>query len=154
MDFVTKLIEAVGSPTFGIVLTLLLIFQWYKQHAKDQAVKNSLFSMRRKVCRKVSEKSFRSEQDTAYDMVDDIDAILATLGSRKPFEKGLNKVINLIFRRNVTEDNDALIELKPERSTFAIPFSQISLKSLQSNNKNGNGKKKDIIGRFVENVKN
>jgi len=122
-------IQFLGSPTFGVVLSLLLIFQWYKQHAKDQAVKNSLFSMRRKICRNVNNNP---ESSNLYDMVDDIDAVLATLGSRKPFQKKLNKILCLIGFRNNIEENDSLIELNPERSEITIPLTETSSKLIRN----------------------
>lgn len=108
-----KLIQVLGSPTFGVVLSLLLIFQWHKQHAKDQAVKNSLFAMRRKVCRNINDSNF--SQQKSYDLIDDIDSVLATLGYRKPFQKQLNGILCLIGLRHDVEDNDSLTELNPER---------------------------------------
>lgn len=131
MDILTqKIIQFLGSPTFGIVLSLLLIFQWYKQHAKDQAVKNSLFAMRRKVLRSINNSSSAVEKGKAHDMIDDIDAILATLNSRKPFSKDLNQIVDMITKRNNLEKQKELIELDMNDLTLGtLPLSITPTKS-------------------------
>lgn len=126
-DFSVGLVRFLGSSTFGVILSLLLIFQWYKQHAKEQAVKNSLFAIRRKVERRINNQNFTPE--TAYDMVDDIDAILATLGARKPFQETLGKVLGLIDRRNNAEESGALINPVSNGSSAVIPLSGSTLKT-------------------------
>src|SRR3989344_394272 len=111
MEIITTIVQFLGSPTFGVVLTLLLIFQWHRQHAKEQAVKNILFAMRRKVLRSINKNNSVVATEKAHDMVDDIDAILATLDSRKPFSKNLNQVVDMINKRNNLEKQKELLDL-------------------------------------------
>lgn len=102
-------IDLLGSPTFGVVLSLLLIFQWYKQHAKEQAVKNALFAMRRKVARRGNDQSFVYEPNRANDLVDDIDSVLQTLGSREPFGSALRDCYAAIFQRHDKEESQDVV---------------------------------------------
>lgn len=132
-DFSTSLVQFLGSSTFGVILSLLIIFQWYKQHAKEQAVKNSLFAIRRKTERRINDQNFTPE--TAYDMVDDIDAILATLGARKPFQETLGKVLGLIGCRNNTEESNALIDTIPNGSSVVTPLLISTLKTSREDKK-------------------
>lgn len=133
-----KLIQVLGSPTFGVVLSLLLIFQWHKQHAKDQAVKNNLFAMRRKVLRSINKASSTVETEKAYDMVDDIDAILATLDSRKPFSKNLDQVVDMITKRNNLEKQKELLDLDINNLNLDTP--SLPEKSVRSYKRNGTEK--------------
>ncbi len=77
------------SSTANIILTLLIIFQWVKQHAKEQSIKNNLFAIRRVVSR-ISD--IRSS-----DVVDHLDAVLASLGAREPFSYAVKDKIKSIL---------------------------------------------------------
>lgn len=132
--FISNVVQFLGSPTFGVVLTLLLIFQWYRQHAKEQAVKNILFAMRRKVLRSINKNSSTLEIQKAHDTVDDIDAILATLDSRKPFSKNLNQVVDMISKRNNLEKQKELLDLDINNFNLdALPLSEKSVRSYKRN---------------------
>ena len=136
--FILNVVRFLGSPTFGVVLTLLLIFQWYRQHAKEQAVKNILFAMRRKVIRSINKNSSTVETEKAHDMVDDIDAILATLDSRKPFSKNLDQVVDMITKRNNLEKQKELLDLDINNFNLDTPLlSEIPAKSARSYKRNG-----------------
>ena len=136
--FISNAVQFLGSPTFGVVLTLLLIFQWYRQHAKEQAVKNILFAMRRKVLRSINKNSSTIETEKAYDMVDDIDAILATLDSRKPFSKNLNQVIDMITERNNLDKQKELLDFNVNNLNLDIlSLSETPVKLMRSSKRNG-----------------
>lgn len=135
--FIQKLIQILSSTTFGIVLSLLLVFQWYKQHAKEQAVKNILFAIRRKVLRSINSKSSVVEKEKAHDMVDDIDAILATLDSRKPFSKNLNQLMDMISKRNNLEKQKELLDSDTNNLSLDIPsLVEMTIKPPHSYKKN------------------
>lgn len=77
------------SSTANIILSLLLIHQWMKQYAKEQSIKNNLFSIR-KVVNRIHD--IRSK-----DVVDHIDAVLASLGARGPFSDMVSQKIDSII---------------------------------------------------------
>lgn len=110
MNIITHSIEILGSPTFGVILSLLLVFQWHKGHAKEQAVKSVLFAMRRKVERHGNDRGSASELNKARDMVDDLDAVLATLGSRKPFRRAMEALLKRVTKYNEVEDKKVVDE--------------------------------------------
>jgi hypothetical protein len=108
MEIITNIFDLLGSPTFGVILSLLLVFQWYKQHAKEQAVKNSLFAHRRKFERTFLSSSNTNEQKRLSDTIDDVDAILATLGSRKPFQDKVEKMNEYLMHRQKEDETKPL----------------------------------------------
>ena len=136
-EFFALIINILGSPTFGVVLSLLLLFQWYKQHAKEQAIKNALFAIRRKVYRGQSSGVSFSQNDRYLDLADDIDSILATLGARKPFRDAFERLsVGLCIREKIEEVQPLAALEKPQllsiESSMAI---------------NGRGKRKTTVQR-------
>lgn len=112
MDTITNtLMSLFGSPTFGTILSLLLLFQWYKQHSKEQAVKNTLFAMRRKVERWRVEKDI--EPGRAADIMEDLDSVLATLGARGPFQKAMDIVTRKVHADNKVQGAKPLQQASP-----------------------------------------
>lgn len=93
------------SGTINIVLTLLLLFQWHKMHAKEQSIKFSLFAIRRILGRR---------NPTAEDIIEQLDAVLATLDARRPFVQRTNEVFNTIRTRFDIESQKELKNLPNE----------------------------------------
>lgn len=102
-----------NPQTLNIVFTLLLIFQWYRQHSKEQSVKNSLYSLRRIISRsKSSDSSIISQK--ADDLVDIIDAVLASVDGKPFFIMRVQEVINSVRRRFWLESNKNIETLPKE----------------------------------------
>lgn len=108
---INNIVSFIGSATFGVILTILILVQWDRQHAKEQTVKNNLFAMRRKVERWKADKDI--EPGRAADVVEDIDAILATLGARGPFKKAMDFVIRRVIASNETQASKPLQQVSP-----------------------------------------
>ncbi len=83
------LFQIINSPTLNVVLTLLLLFQWYFSFAKERAIKNVLFAARITLNR-------NGEATSAIDI---LDAALATLDARQPFTEELKKLTKKIIGR-------------------------------------------------------
>ncbi len=90
--FITQIIT---SPIISVILTLLIVFQWYKQRAKEQSVKNNLLAIRRILSNSGTSGQTDLMQKTE-DIINVLDATLATLGSRSPFVRRLNEVVTII----------------------------------------------------------
>ncbi|HVU80167.1 MAG TPA: hypothetical protein VHD37_02265 [Candidatus Paceibacterota bacterium] len=108
---VNSIIYALGSATFGIILSLLLLFQWHRQYAKEQAVKNTLFAMRRKIDRWKMDKDI--DPGRAADVMEDLDSVLATLGARGPFKKAMDLVIQKVVGSNEVQGAAPLQQASP-----------------------------------------
>lgn len=93
------LIQIFTSPITNVVLTLLIIFQWFWQRAKEQSVIDNLFSVRRIVGRTINYENNVLAQKS-HDLVDVLDATLATLGARLPFTERINEVLDYIKDKN------------------------------------------------------
>ncbi len=106
MDF---LIQIISSPITNVVLTLLIVFQWFWQRAKEQSIKNSIFSVRRILSRMMDPDNGTSSQK-AHDLIDNLDAILATLNARPPFTERINEVSDYI-RKKIRFESKEEIEL-------------------------------------------
>ena len=94
------------SSVINIVLSVLLIVQWYKQQAREESVKNHLFSLRRILERQTASSS---------DFMDVVDGILATLGARVPFNAKLNSIITTVknrFSKDAGKELSGLTKLK------------------------------------------
>lgn len=76
----------------------MIIFQWYKQYAKEQSIINNLFSVRRVVG--------RIHDTRSADVMDQIDAVLASLGARGPFSDVVSKKIDSILLRFKIDSED------------------------------------------------
>lgn len=101
--------QIITSPTTNVVLTLLLIFQWFRQQAKEQSVKNNLFSIRRMIDRTSDVESTQTITQKSADLIDAIDSTLATIDVRIPFEKRLGETLDIIVTRFRKE---SLMDLK------------------------------------------
>ena len=102
------------SPITSAILTLLLIFQWYRQYAKEQSIKNSLFSLRRMLGRTIGATEAEITTQKAHDLIDVLDATLATLDTRMPFIKRLRETLNTIEARFCKESLEELKRLPNE----------------------------------------
>ena len=91
----------------NIILTLLLIFQWDRSHAKEQSVKNNVFATRRMVAGLLGHNDEVVAQK-AKDITENIDATLATVDARSPFTERLKHVLSMVRRKN---DADAEKEI-------------------------------------------
>lgn len=108
LEIITQIIN---SPIINVVLTLLIVFQWYKQHAKEQSIKNNLFSIRRMIDRTLKADSLQTITQKSADLIDIIDSTLATLDARTPFKKRLLEVLHIIamrFRKESLRDLERL----------------------------------------------
>ena len=74
------------SFVVNVVLTLFLVFQWWKNHSKEQSVKYGLFAVRSIVGR-ISGTKLNEVSQRAEDAVDALDGVLATLDARPPFSR-------------------------------------------------------------------
>lgn len=100
--------EVLASPTTNVVLSLLILFQWWKQYAKEQSVKNNLSALRRIIISTAKAKN-ESLSDPAL-LIEIVDATLATLGSRRPFSVWTERVISFIHKRNERDADEELRE--------------------------------------------
>ncbi len=91
----------------NVILTMLLVFQWDRSHAKEQSVKNNIFAMRRMMAGLFGHNDGVVAQK-AKDITENVDATLATLDARSPFIKRLKHVLSLVHRKN---DADAEKEI-------------------------------------------
>lgn len=104
---------------FSIILALLLLFQWYSQHAKEQSIKNYLFSIKRMVARIEGLNSVEVMKEKARDLIDTIDATLATVGARHPFLIKVEEVLKKIRERFESEEKKDLESLPREKKDIA-----------------------------------
>ena len=98
-EIFTRLLE---TTTSSIILTLLLFFQWYKQHAKEQSIKNNLLAVRR-----ILNKTLNANTEAATEA---LDATLASLGARGPFIRLLHQTQDVILGRLKQESNRPIEE--------------------------------------------
>ena len=77
------------SAVANIVLSLLLVFQWFKNYAREDAVKNGLFAVREMVG--------RMDNPASQNVLDSLDANLATLGARRPYTERCKAVIQSVL---------------------------------------------------------
>ena len=103
LEFFTQL-----SFIFNVVLCLLLIFQWYKQYAKEQSVKNNLIAVKGAIERIQNLANTELATYKSKDLVDILDATLATLGARHPFDEKREMVLNVIRKRFTSESKKPL----------------------------------------------
>ncbi len=96
------------STVGNIILPLLLIFQWYKGYAKEQAIKNALFAAHR-----IIERIQDPNKNSALDA---LDATLATLGARGPFRDGMKKCVDRALSLFKRESVKPILNLPPYSS--------------------------------------
>lgn len=83
-----NLIAGLTSQTFNIILTLLLVFQWLRSYAKEQSIINNVIAMRR-----IIERGKGGGASNKKDVIEILDATLATLGARSPFVKKMKQAV-------------------------------------------------------------
>lgn len=103
----------VTSPITNVVLFLLLFFQWDRQHAKEQSIKNDLFAMRRMLDHIYFSKE-SSGQFSKEMIIEQLDGTLATLDARSPFIERWNEVVSMIKKRFRQESEKDLKRLPHE----------------------------------------
>ena len=86
----------------NVILTMLLVFQWDRSHAKEQSVKNNIFATRRMVAGLFGHNDGVVAQK-AKDITENVDATLATLDARSPFIERLQYILNLVRRKNIED---------------------------------------------------
>ncbi len=101
------------STVANVVLSLLLLFQWWKQHAKEQSIKNGLFAVRRIIGR-VSLSHESEVASKAEDAVDTLDGVLATLDVRHPFSRQLERVLDFVQQKFQQETEKEMGEIPGE----------------------------------------
>ena len=82
------------SEVANIIFPLLLLFQWYKDRSREEAIRNTLVGIRDMV--------HRADTPSSPDILTAIDSGLATLGVRRPFvERGKQIIYSALlkFRR-------------------------------------------------------
>ena len=114
------LLKIAIHPVTTTVLTLGLFFQWYKQSAKEQSVKNNLFSIRRAVDRITRNSDSSLVQAKAQDLIDSLDATLATLGMRKPFRDRFYDV-SLVIKNKFKRIEKSGLECLPNEVDEVVP---------------------------------
>ena len=98
---VKSVIKFIGSPTFGSILALFLIFQWYAGYAKEQSIKNNLLGIERTL------SSYEKCSDNVV-LKEFIYATLATIGSRPPFIDAVKEKLNYISQKNIETANSEI----------------------------------------------
>ena len=88
MDFIGFISKIASNPAVSLILSLLLFFQWDRQYAKEQSVKNNLLAMKR-----IIDAQNTPESKVLGEM---LDATLATIGARSPFQKEGKRVLSFI----------------------------------------------------------
>lgn len=101
------------SSVANVVLTLLLLFQWLKQYAKEQSVKNGLLAVRRIIGR-ITQSQKSAVASKAEDAVDSLDGVLATLDARHPFAKRLEGVLDSVQQKFQHEAKKEVKEIPGE----------------------------------------
>ena len=89
-DFISQVLN---PSTINIILSLLLLFQWYNNHAKEQSVKNNLLGIRR-----VLDSDKKNSKNTT--LKEFLDATLATIGARPPFIEDGKKMLDSVLKKN------------------------------------------------------
>lgn len=110
-EFFSKLLD---PSTINIVLSLLLAFQWYKGHAKEQSVKNNLLGI--KIVLDSEKKNNRNKALREF-----LDATLATIGARPPFVEKGKKTLQTIEKKFAKKSNGKIKQsevLSPEKSHY------------------------------------
>jgi len=87
---------------------------WDRQYAKEQSVKNNLIAMRRIIERIQELGNIEAVIHKSKDLVDNLDATLATLGARRPFEEIRQKVLDMVSKRIQNESEKTLESLPNE----------------------------------------
>ena len=100
------LTEVFTSPVFTTILTLLLLFQWLWNRAKERSVVNGILATRRMI-RRMAESEWNS---VAADALDSIDAVLASLGSRLPFSNWATTHLRDAAKSFEAEESAPLVE--------------------------------------------
>lgn len=100
------------SSVFNIILALFLFFQWFKNRAREESIKNNVFSARRMVAGLMEHNN--DVKQKAKDITEILDATLATLGARLPFKKWREIIIERIRQRNRKEEQLPITEEKNE----------------------------------------
>ena len=93
------------SEVANIVLSLLLIFQWYRDRAREGSIKNGLFAVRKMVS--------RIENPTSQNALDALDASLATLGARRPYTERCRTMLAAILDKFRRLEDAPLPEISP-----------------------------------------
>lgn len=114
------------SEVANIILTLFLLFQWYRDRAREEAIRNYILAGRRMVMR----------GSDSMAVIDALDATLSTLGSRKPFLEWGDGVLKFLHIRSSEEKVaglSSLSNLKLNRidDTILSPF-QVQSKDVDS----------------------
>ncbi len=108
--------QIVTSPITNVILILLLFFQWDRQYAKEQSLKYILFSIRRMISRISEVPDSQMVKEKAPDLIDTLDACLATLGARSPFMNRMQETLSMIKDKFVKESSDEIKKLPSEIS--------------------------------------
>lgn len=87
------IINIITSPTFTVILTLLIFFQWFWNRAKDRSIVNSVVANRRMLGRILNSNDLVA-CSIAKNAIDNIDSILASLNERQPFTILVKKIVD------------------------------------------------------------
>lgn len=107
-------------PNISVILTLLLAWQWHRQHAKEQSIRYNLLGLRRAAYRFNGLTDAQSIQHKTDDLTDWIDATLATLDVRMPYKIKLQEVTESIIVKFRRESKRTLANLPNELSEESI----------------------------------
>lgn len=119
------LYTVVTSPITSVLLSfatlvegLLLLFQWHKQRAKELAVQNTIFAVRRIVTKFRDSGNQEVAAHSADNALDVINATLATLDTYSPFRERVKRVLQQIRGQLKREAKTKLEELPNEKDTL------------------------------------
>lgn len=118
-----------ASIVLNIILPLLASFQWYRNHSREQAAKYTIFAARSMV--EITDNPAKPHILAA------LDAVLATLNSRKPFKSAMEWSVKKIMRRFREAENIPL-------SNAIMPEIGQQLPALTKMRPETNQKKKDV----------
>ena len=100
------------SEVANIILSLLLMFQWYRDRARESAVKNGLFAVREMVT--------RTNTPSSQDILDALDANLATLGARQPYIERCRATMESILKKFQSTDDAPLSAPSPMQAHHVL----------------------------------
>jgi hypothetical protein len=93
------------SEVFNIILSLIFLFQWWRNQSREEAVKYHLLAVREMVK--------RTESQSSPDIMGSLDATLATLGTRRPYVERCRRILLSIGVKFHRSENAPLLEVSP-----------------------------------------
>ena len=90
------------SAVANIIFPLLIFFEWLRGYSRENVIKNNLIAVHRIIS--------RIDHQEATGALDILDATLATIGARRPFEDWAEQKITQIKNRFLAKEKENLRE--------------------------------------------